>query len=123
MELLFNFQHPGFEVKDGHFIETECKGTLIHGTGNPAHLVPSFMNAARHTVEYAQMVSVPNSIVPSEAFEDDEHEFWRTDQAQELVIELMDILDGYAPEGYYFGAHEGNGSDYGFWEFTEEDWI
>lgn len=124
MDLLFNFQHEGFGIKNGQFKAEQCSGTLIHGTANPAHLIPAFMNAGRHTVEYTQMVSIPNSIVPSEAMEDDEHEFWRTDQAQDLVIELMDILDSYAPNGYYFGAHEGDGSDYGFWECEEcnEEW-
>lgn len=39
---------------------------------------------------------------------------------QELVSmvlneEIWDAMQEIAPEGYYFGAHEGDGSDYGFW--------
>lgn len=33
-----------------------------------------------------------------------------------IVAELADELDKIAPEGYYFGAHAGDGACYGFWE-------
>ena len=38
--------------------------------------------------------------------------------------DLFDQMNSIAPEDYYFGAHEGNGSDYGFWRTkldTEDD--
>lgn len=31
------------------------------------------------------------------------------------VADLIDALDCYAPSGMYFGAHVGDGSDFGFW--------
>ena len=30
--------------------------------------------------------------------------------------DLFDCLNDYAPDGYYFGSHEGNGSEFGYWE-------
>ena len=45
------------------------------------------------------------------AWTDDE-----TDDAAYLVNEeLPDALNALAPDGYTFGAHEGDGSDFGFW--------
>ena len=38
------------------------------------------------------------------------------EDADELVHELFDALNDIAPKGCYFGAHPGDGSDYGFWK-------
>lgn len=40
--------------------------------------------------------------------------------SSELINELIDMLNGFAPEGVYFGAHEGDGADFGWWpvEYT-----
>lgn len=40
--------------------------------------------------------------------------------APELVDTLFIKLDEAAPDGYYFGAHPGNGSDFGFWEVEDD---
>jgi len=46
-----------------------------------------------------------------EAFDDD--------MASEIIGDMMDALNELAPDGYYFGAHEGDGSDFGFWHLSE----
>jgi len=39
----------------------------------------------------------------------------RAERVSELVRYLFDKLDHFAPDDHYFGSHEGDGSDYGFW--------
>lgn len=33
----------------------------------------------------------------------------------ELIEDLCSHLNEFAPEGHYFGSHEGDGADFGFW--------
>ena len=36
-----------------------------------------------------------------------------------LLDDLFDALNECAPDGYYFGAHPGDDSDFGFWEVED----
>ena len=38
-----------------------------------------------------------------------------------LNEDVFDLMNEIAPEGSYFSAHEGDGSDFGFWEVVEDD--
>lgn len=40
------------------------------------------------------------------------------EEFRDVIIEAFDTLDRYAPEGYYFGALEGDGACFGFWELS-----
>lgn len=51
---------------------------------------------------------------------EDHDEFWYSSAAWEICYELFDLLEQLAPDGYYFGAHVGDGSDYGFWAIEDE---
>lgn len=48
-----------------------------------------------------------------------EGDYW-IEQASDDLYQLFDILDAIAPEGCYFGAHEGDGSLYGFWPCEDD---
>jgi hypothetical protein len=77
--------------------------TLIGGTLNLEHLFPFFRTLlAQLDPDKVQGYSEDLYSVPTEDWVDE-------------VNELMDDLERLAPEGYYFGAHPGDGSDFGFW--------
>jgi hypothetical protein len=42
-------------------------------------------------------------------------------EVSDLIQELFDALDSYAPEYGYFGANEGDGSDFGYWPIDIEE--
>lgn len=46
-------------------------------------------------------------------------DFWASADAEFILNEVADCLQAAAPEGYYFGAHEGDGACFGFWTIEE----
>jgi hypothetical protein len=52
-------------------------------------------------------------------YEEDGETLKDEDTASELVESLTDSLQQFAPAYCYFGAHEGDGSDFGFWPSIE----
>lgn len=49
----------------------------------------------------------------------DNYPWWATQEAMELFIQVSQHLNEVAPEGHYFGAHPGDGSDFGFWPIED----
>ena len=84
-------------------------------------LIPAFLSALRDRdpTIYAQIM-ISNAI-PAYAFDDDEDDWWQSDDAHILLEELFDALNETAEEGEYFGAHEGDGCLFGFWPVNEEE--
>lgn len=68
---------------------------------------------------YESFLSLLHQLDPKFAEDFDE-----TAEGEELDDEvncLMDCLNWYSPEGYYFGAHCGDGADFGFWPLEDYD--
>ena len=91
--------------------------SVSHGTMRTQDLIPAFMDVIRDTPEYVQTTN----IIPAHALENKEADWWNSNEATEFLESLFDILDIYSPEGYCFGAHPGDGSDYGYWEKILEE--
>lgn len=95
----------------------KAQESISHGTMRPQDVLPALLDAlAEHDRDaYAQCLH----LIPAHASEDDDTAWW-TDEAQDHVEALFDALNDCAPAGLYFGAHPGDGSDYGFWMSEEE---
>lgn len=97
--------------------------TVIHGTHRPQDLIPKFLELVKEQApsEYVALMATPFGPIPAYvADEGDGSEWWHSEEASIVLEELFDILNEVAPEGYYFGAHSGDGSDFGFWEINED---
>lgn len=99
-------------------IHADLDNTVIRATHRPQDLIPALLEVLKDTPEYPEI----SRLVPAYALEDDESDWWESDTCIYLLNEtIQDTLDFYAPEGYYFGCHPGDGSDFGFWQVEEDD--
>lgn len=86
-------------------------GSISHGTLREEDLIPKFESLILSVQDLPK--DAPHAIL------DKQESDWTV---EERVIvgyyleELFDILDDIAPLGTYFGAAEGDGADYGFWD-------
>lgn len=111
---------------------TADPGSISHGTMREEDLIPRFVATLDALKEEESLSKFPN--VARYARIDDvlmgiEQQrlkltwgayFVSEDASYDLEV-LFDLLNEYAPDGYYFGSHPGDGADYGFWQSEEED--
>lgn len=88
-------------------------GSVSWGTMRSQDLVPRFMSCLED-LNADEAMAVAKEF--SECW-DSEGELVDPDSADTglLVEVLFEVLGEYAPQYAYFGAHEGDGADYGFW--------
>ena len=86
-------------------------GTLIHGTLRDEDLLSAFADELARVSDDSH----PMLVEPGRMDADDNY----TDA--NIVNELMDALQDYAPVHMYFGSIEGDGADFGWWPVTEYD--
>src|SRR5690606_28187904 len=98
-------------------------GTVMHGTWRTEHWILAFLEELE-AIDRDRADSFWERI-PAEAFEDLENDWWDSEEAQWILEELFDVLNEFAPPYCYFGANEGDGSDFGFWidRFSLEEAI
>ena len=89
-------------------------GSVSHGTLRSQDLLSVFLVTLRELGD-TKTVDRINAEIPPKAFKDKNDEWWSTGEAEEIINGLFDALDNFAPPFFYFGTHEGDGSDFGFW--------
>jgi hypothetical protein len=100
-------------------------GSVSHGTTRPEDLIPTFLDVLDDLrLTRADRNKVRKLRSEWNACTDDE--FCKVHKSADgvecgdqigylLNEELFDLLNAYAPPYFYFGAHESDGADYGFW--------
>jgi hypothetical protein len=94
-------------------------GTVSSGTMRPEDLIPDFTSELSYR---AKQNGVPVkqrkahlSLVKAIETRMEAEDYFETEDADWDMESLFDALDNYAGPYFYFGAHPGDGSDYGFW--------
>lgn len=125
MKATWNASEERFEVT------RDCLGTLSHATMRSEDLIPAFVDALdsiRESITLYPAGIAGKGLEPQACAEaariDDllawvENESECVDRESDVVTELFDALDEFAPTGFYFGAHPDDGCDYGYWESEE----
>lgn len=104
-------------------IQADLDCSVIHGTLRPCDLVPAFLSVIKNTPYFKKVAeskdpAIQVALDPYASSSDPRWELWETDDyIHYLNEELFDVLDGYAPDGYYFGSYPGDGADFGYWKY------
>lgn len=88
-------------------------GTVSHGTHRTPDLLRAF-GEKYHELEPNDMHLYGECVAYAAILDGDDCEA-NTTLAQMVLEEVTDKLNEHAPEGWYFGSHPGDGSDFGFW--------
>lgn len=91
-------------------------GTVSHGTLRTADLLDAFASELEHCLQrFGAEKSKEERERLQKVIGDARELDPDAEHAPETVNELMDELNAFAPPYAYFGAIEGDGSDFGFW--------
>ena len=90
-------------------------GSVSTGTLRTEDLLPAFADelsvmemsetGVKLLGEVEQFFGAPEDSLPD----------WESEKASYMVDEFIDALNEYAPPHMRFGAHEGDGADFGWW--------
>ena len=99
--------------------EDELKNvSLSEATMRPQDLMPAFIYAIRQ-IDPDNKPLMDNIDELEKDIKNHGSDYYETEECSLDLAYLFDTLNELAPDGYYFGAHPGDGSDYGFWECEE----
>lgn len=91
-------------------------GEISHATLREQDLIPSFLWEIEHiklSRNERKAVHAIRSRV--NAAEDDDSDYWTSDDASYDMETLTNIMDAHTPDYAYFGTLEGDGSCFGVW--------
>lgn len=104
---------------------TATFGSISTGTLRAADLIDTFSSELsalmpEDAASHVDLCANADAWLERNAEDGAESEPDHLENGDELVCDLIDALQEYAPAYGYFGAHPGDGADFGFW--LSEDW-
>lgn len=87
-------------------------GSISHGTMRDEDLIDAFSSELHYLAKANKRIKEFRALLK-------ECESYAPDDAPDIVNDLFDALQELAPPYFYFGAHPGDGSDYGFWMYGD----
>jgi len=111
-------------------------GTIIRATHRAEDLVPAFVSVLEDRIDEAPLEMAKGEELDMVARiktatlllaniegvqREMGEEYFGSEECSFDLECLFNALDSLAPIGTYFGAHEGDGSDFGFWEDEGDD--
>jgi len=86
-------------------------GTVSHATMRAEDLIPAFLAELRSGPLKREHRKTCTEIANRLG----KRKYWDSGDVEWDLEALFDLLDVYAAPYFYFGAHPGDGSDYGYW--------
>ncbi len=86
-------------------------GTVSHATLRNEDLLPAFADELERLARAGKCLKLYRDLIREARNLDPGHDV----RAAEVLDDLSEALSNFAPPYFYFGAHEGDGSDFGFW--------
>lgn len=96
-------------------------GTISHGTLRYVDLIPTFLDEliARESPFRVDLRDIELICKIRRSSSDSDLSEQELEHTGELLYELVEALNEVAPPNCYFGTHEGDGSDFGYWSIEE----
>ena len=104
-------------AKQSEGVEALKDKVVSDGTLKPEDLIPKFLNALKHDeTAHSKFLKDNPEILEIQSWDDVDDE-----TKSMLVDELTDALNDIAPDGYFFGASDGDGACFGFWAVDPDE--
>lgn len=87
-------------------------GTELFSIRQRKEAVTRMLDILKETPEYLQVMNH----IPAYAMDDDTSEWWKSEESENFMNSLLEVMESYTPDGYRFGPKSGTTDLYGYWE-------
>ena len=107
-------------------------GTVSHGTLRTEDLIDTFASVLESLADANRYTSagderaltelngnIDDLLGRIERCKAEREDYYECESAEWHLNDLIELLSAFAPPGHHFSAHEGDGSDFGFWPSEE----